>query len=117
MTDEEKRVKFLIDVNCDYLADSMKKMFRGNCKVVRAKVLDQENKNMHSDYSLLKYAEQNGMVVVTMDQEMIEGCEENQIRCVKPLKLSTYRSLDTIETDIIYQLQLQGLQPTYGVYP
>ena len=34
------------------------------------------------DYSLIKYAEKNRMILITEDQENYDGCIENQIPCV-----------------------------------
>lgn len=37
---------------------------------------------LRSDFSVLKYAESNRMVLVTKDEGNISGCRENGIRCV-----------------------------------
>ena len=52
-----------------YDAFSVKKLILGGMK-------------LSSDYSVIRYAEQNGMVVVTEDVEMGKACRENGIRCV-----------------------------------
>lgn len=41
-----------------------------------------EGKKLASDYSVIKYAEENGMVVVTEDIEIGKACKENNIPCV-----------------------------------
>jgi rRNA-processing protein FCF1 len=46
------------------------------------KKLIAEGKKLQSDYSIIKYAEENGMVVVTEDTEVGNGCKENEIPCV-----------------------------------
>lgn len=46
------------------------------------KKLISEGKKLSSDYSVIKYAEENGMVVVTEDVEIGNACKENNIRCV-----------------------------------
>jgi len=46
------------------------------------KKLITEGKKLQSDYSIIKYAEENGMVVVTGDTEVGNGCKENEIPCV-----------------------------------
>ena len=38
---------------------------------------------LQSDYSVLKYAEDNKMILVTEDNENYDGCTENNIPCVK----------------------------------
>ncbi|MGI0101550.1 MAG: DUF5615 family PIN-like protein, partial [Nitrosotalea sp.] len=35
-----------------------------------------------SDYSMIKYAAENGMVMVTEDTEVGKACKENNIPCV-----------------------------------
>ncbi len=46
------------------------------------KKLIMEGKKLASDYSVIKYAEENGMVVVTEDVEIGKACRENNIQCV-----------------------------------
>lgn len=46
------------------------------------KKLITEGKKLTSDYSVIRYAEENGMVVVTEDTEVGKACKENNIRCV-----------------------------------
>lgn len=45
-------------------------------------VLISEGKRMRSDYSILKYAEQNKMILITRDGQNRIGCEENGILCI-----------------------------------
>ena len=46
------------------------------------KKLITEGKKLTSDYSVIRYAEENGMVLVTEDTEVGKACKENNIRCV-----------------------------------
>lgn len=46
------------------------------------KKLIAEGKKLTSDYSVIRYAEENGMVVVTEDTEVGKACKENNIPCV-----------------------------------
>jgi len=41
-----------------------------------------EGKKLTSDYSVIKYAEENEMVMVTEDTEVGKACKENNIPCV-----------------------------------
>ncbi|HJU13934.1 MAG TPA: DUF5615 family PIN-like protein [Candidatus Nitrosotalea sp.] len=41
-----------------------------------------EGKKLSSDYSVIRYAEENNMVVVTEDVEIGKACKENGIPCV-----------------------------------
>ncbi len=38
---------------------------------------------LRSDFSVLKYAEKHGMILVTEDRENAVGCEENDLRCIQ----------------------------------
>jgi len=46
------------------------------------KKLIAEGKKLTSDYSVIRYADENGMVLVTEDTEVGKACKENNIRCV-----------------------------------
>ncbi len=46
------------------------------------KKLITEGKKLQSDYSVIKYAAENGMVMVTEDTEIGKACKENEIPCV-----------------------------------
>ena len=46
------------------------------------KKLKLEGKKLASDYSVIKYAEENGMIMVTEDVEVGKACKENNIPCV-----------------------------------
>lgn len=41
-----------------------------------------EGRKLTSDYSVIKFAEENGMVMVTEDVEVGRACKENNIPCV-----------------------------------
>jgi len=41
-----------------------------------------EGKKLTSDYSVIKYAEENGMIMVTEDTEVGKACKENNIPCI-----------------------------------
>lgn len=46
------------------------------------KKLIMEGKKLASDYSVIKYAEENNMVMVTEDIEIGKACKENIIPCI-----------------------------------
>jgi rRNA-processing protein FCF1 len=46
------------------------------------KKLISEGKKLTSDYSVIRYAEQNEMIMVTEDTEVGKACKENNIPCV-----------------------------------
>ena len=46
------------------------------------KKLRVEGKNLHTDYSIINYAKENGMILVTRDTESGQACEENNLPCI-----------------------------------
>jgi len=50
-----------------------------------------------SDYSVIRFAEENGMVVVTEDVEMGKACRENNIPCV------------LLDTEALFKIMLEEL--------
>jgi len=41
-----------------------------------------EGKKLHTDYSVISYAKENQMVLITRDTESGEACKENNIPCI-----------------------------------
>ena len=46
------------------------------------KKLRMTGEKLHTDYSIINYAKENGMVLVTRDTESGQACEENNIPCI-----------------------------------
>ena len=46
------------------------------------KKLRAEGKNLHTDYSVINYAKENAMILVTRDTENGQACEENNLPCI-----------------------------------
>lgn len=61
------------------------------------KKLIAEGKKLKSDYSVIKYAEENGMVMVTEDTEVGKACKENAIPCV------------LLDNDMVFKIILEEL--------
>ncbi len=74
-----KTMKILVDAMYDGI-DSKLKEFGYDAYSV--KKLIAEGKKLSSDYSMIKYAEENRMVMVTEDTEVGKACKENDIPCV-----------------------------------
>ena len=72
-------MKVLVDEMYDGIEIKLKELGYDASSV---KKLIQDGKKMKSDYSVIKYAEQNDMVLVTEDVQNAEGCRENNIKCV-----------------------------------
>ena len=46
------------------------------------KKLRAEGLKLHTDYSVINYAKENNMILITRDTESGEACDENGIPCV-----------------------------------
>jgi uncharacterized protein with PIN domain len=46
------------------------------------KKLIMEGKKLHTDYSVITYAKENDMILITRDTESGQACEENNIPCI-----------------------------------
>jgi uncharacterized protein with PIN domain len=76
---ENEEVKILVDQMYQNVYTALKKI---GYDVTSVDNLVAEGKPMKSDYSILKYAEKNRMVLITRDGQNKKGCEENGISCV-----------------------------------
>lgn len=41
-----------------------------------------EGKKLHTDYSVINYAKENGMILITRDTESGQACTENNLPCI-----------------------------------
>ena len=69
-------MKILVDAMYDGFDIKLKE---SGYEAYSVKKLIAEGKKLQSDYSIIKYAEENSMVVVTGDTEVGSGCKENEI--------------------------------------
>jgi len=46
------------------------------------KKLRAQGKKLHTDYSVINYAKENNMILVTRDTESGQACEENNLPCI-----------------------------------
>ena len=46
------------------------------------KKLRTEGKKLHTDYSVINYAKENDMILITRDTESGQACEENKLPCI-----------------------------------
>ena len=72
-------MKVLVDEMYDGIDTKLKEF---GYQAFSVKKLIAEGKKLTSDYSVIKYAEENGMVMVTEDTEVGKACKENNILCV-----------------------------------
>ena len=69
-------MKVLVDAMYDGLDIKLKEL---GYKTYSVKKLIAEGMKLQSDYSIIKHAEKNEMVVITGDTEVGNGCKENDI--------------------------------------
>jgi rRNA-processing protein FCF1 len=72
-------MKVLVDEMYDGIDTKLKEF---GYQAFSVKKLIAEGNKLTSDYSVIKYAEENGMVMVTEDTEVGKACKENNIPCV-----------------------------------
>lgn len=88
-------MKVLVDEMYDGIDIKLKEF---GYEAYSVKKLIAEGKKLTSDYSVIRYAEENGMVVVTEDTEVGKACKENNIRCV------------LLDTETIFKIILEDLE-------
>ncbi len=75
-----EKIKVLIDAMRDGIDEELNKL---DYEAYSVKKLVDKGEKLRSDYSILKRAEQNNMILVTEDIDNIIGCIENDIDCVE----------------------------------
>ena len=75
----KKSLKILVDEMDDGMDEKLRDMGYDaySVKKLRAKGL-----KLHADYSVINYAKENNMILITRDTESGEACDENDIPCV-----------------------------------
>lgn len=72
-------MKILVDAMYDGVDAKLKEF---GYDAYSVKKLIAEGKKLSSDYSMIKYAEENHMIMITEDTEVGKACKENNIPCV-----------------------------------
>lgn len=72
-------MKILVDAMYDGVDAKLKEF---GYDAYSVKKLIAEGKKLSSDYSMIKFAEENHMIMVTEDTEVGKACKENDIPCV-----------------------------------
>ena len=75
----KKSLKILVDEMDDGMDEKLRDM---GYDAYSVKKLRAEGLNLHTDYSVINYAKENGMILITRDTESGEACNENNIPCV-----------------------------------
>ena len=75
----KKSLKFLVDE----MDDGMDKKLKENgFDAYSVKKLRADGLKLHADYSVINYAKENNMILITRDNETIDACKENAIPCI-----------------------------------
>jgi|TARA_Y100001949_G_scaffold63993_1_gene54189 predicted nuclease of predicted toxin-antitoxin system len=91
----KKSVKILIDEMDDGMDE---KLIDVGYDAYSVKKLRVEGLKLHADYSVINYARENGMILVTRDTESGDACSENNIPCI------------LLDNDEIFKLVLEKLK-------
>ena len=71
--------KILIDEMDDGMDEKLNSM---GYQAYSIKKLRAEGKKLHSDYSVINFAKENDMILVTRDTENGQACKENNLPCI-----------------------------------
>ena len=67
----------------DEMDDGWDEKLRGlGYEAYSVKKLITEGKKLHTDYSVINYAKENGMILITRDTESGQACVENNLPCI-----------------------------------
>lgn len=72
-------MKILVDEMDDGWDDKLKIL---GYDAYSVKKLIMEGKKLHTDYSVINYAKENGMILITRDTESGQACAENNLPCI-----------------------------------
>ena len=72
-------MKILVDEMDDGMDERLIKLGHDAYSV---KKLRSDGKKLHTDYSVINYAKENGMILITRDTESGQACEENNLPCI-----------------------------------
>ena len=75
----KEETKILVDEMDDGMDDRLISM---GFNAYSVKKLRSEGKKLHTDFSVINYAKENGMILITRDTESGQACDENNIPCV-----------------------------------
>jgi predicted nuclease of predicted toxin-antitoxin system len=72
-------MKILVDEMDDGWDDKLRSL---GYEAYSVKKLITEGKKLHTDYSVINYAKENGMILITRDTESGQACAENSLPCI-----------------------------------
>ena len=72
-------VKILVDEMDDGMDEKLNAL---GFEALSVKKLLTEGRNLRTDYSIINYAKENEMILVTRDTESGQACKENNLPCI-----------------------------------
>ena len=75
----KKPLKILVDEMDDGMDEKLKDI---GYDAYSVKKLRAEGLNLHTDYSVINYAKDNNMILVTRDGQNVDACNENGIQYI-----------------------------------
>ena len=72
-------VKILVDEMDDGMDEKLNEL---GFEAYSVKKLLAEGRNLRTDYSIINYAKENEMILVTRDTESGQACQENNLPCI-----------------------------------
>jgi len=72
-------VKILVDEMDDGMDEKLNDL---GFEALSVKKLLTEGKNLRTDYSIINYAKENEMILITRDTESGQACQENNLPCI-----------------------------------
>ena len=73
------KVKILVDEMDDGMDEKLISMGFDAYSVKKLRV---EGMKLHTDFSIINYAKENGMILITRDTESGQACRENDLSCI-----------------------------------
>ncbi len=71
--------KILVDEMDDGMDEKLVSMGFSASSVKKLRI---EGKKLHTDYSIINYAKEHDMILITRDTESGQACEENGLPCI-----------------------------------
>ena len=91
----KKSLKILVDEMDDGMDDRLNSL---GYNAYSVKKLRAEGKKLHTDYSIISYAKENNMILITRDTESGQACDENGLPCI------------LLDNDEIFKIVLEKLK-------
>jgi predicted nuclease of predicted toxin-antitoxin system len=90
-----KEKKILIDEMDDGMDEKLCELGFDALSVKKLRI---DGKKLHTDYSIINYAKEHNMILVTRDTESGQACEENDLPCI------------LLDNDEIFKIVLEKLK-------